>query len=45
MLVCIISVAKMYQMLSAGVHCSDIEHMEQFLLGQVRYTKSRTQKV
>jgi len=28
-------------MLSAGVHCSDIEHMEQFLLGQERYTKNR----
>jgi len=28
-------------MLSADVYCSDIEHMEQFLLGQVRHTKNR----
>jgi len=33
--------AKTYQMPSAGVYCSDIEHMGQFLLGQVRHTKNR----
>jgi hypothetical protein len=27
-------------MLSAGVYCSDIEHIEQCLLGQVRHTKN-----
>jgi hypothetical protein len=34
-------VAKMYQMLSAGVFCSDIEHMGQVSLRQVGHTKKK----